>query len=187
MSEKIAEINQAGQYKIRLFWSSIMAIFIAGLGLAGYIPGFELFGSISPGYIPMAPSTVISLILLAVILLIFASSNIMALRINRICITIIAILVSSFGLAKSVEHFVHRGVTFERFLVTTTRKLGLILVGIMSPSTGAMFFLAGVSVLILIFHIGRRRHSKITGNFVGILGNSVVVGSLVFIFGYFYG
>ena len=52
-----------------LFRGSVLALgLVALLGLLGYLPGLELVGRIRAGYIPMAPSTAGSFLILCFVL-----------------------------------------------------------------------------------------------------------------------
>mgnify|MGYP001066767821 FL=1 len=51
-------------FKMTLTLGPVGAILIAIMGLLGYVPGLRLLGSIHPDYIPMAPSTAASFLIL---------------------------------------------------------------------------------------------------------------------------
>ena len=52
-----------------------MTVAIALMGLLGYVPGLGFLGSLHEGYIPMAPSTAVSFILLGGMLLYLVLSS----------------------------------------------------------------------------------------------------------------
>jgi hypothetical protein len=48
---------------------SCITVMLAALGMIGYFPGLEILGSFKKGFIPMAPATAFSFILLGAVLL----------------------------------------------------------------------------------------------------------------------
>ena len=133
--------------KISLF-SASAAISIALLDLLAYTPGLEIFGSISEDFIPMAPSTAISFLILGGILVLLFRQTIT----NRVHISSIAFtsLVTFFGMLEVVGHFTGMDLNFENQLVPELGYLLEIPIGRMSPSTGALFLLAGLALLALL-------------------------------------
>ncbi len=158
---------------------------IAVLGLLGYIPGLRTLGSVRLDYIPMAPSTAVSFLALGIILIFYVCFSWK--RWVSIPAQIIAALIGLFGFLKFIEYFVGAKGSFEQIFVRIPEKLGQIPIGIMSPSTGGIFFLAGFAVLILTPLAAKKNPPKLFGNLAGILGNFVFLGGLVFALGYFYG
>ena len=109
------------------------AIVIAVMGLMGYIPELALLGSVREGYIPMAPTTAISFILLGGILL---SITLRSLS-GTTCLFIgfLAALVSLFGVLEVAGHFTGRDLNFEDVFVPSAGYLGEIPIARMSYTT----------------------------------------------------
>ena len=104
------------------------AIAVAIMGLLGYLPGMELIGSIKENYIPMAPSTAVSFIVLGFIFLIL---NVKQLSEAKAIIPLIAtLLVSLFGILDVAGYFSGIDLNFEDTLVPTAGYLKGVPVGI---------------------------------------------------------
>ena len=88
-----------------------------------YFPGMSLLGSVFPDYIPMAPSTAFSFIILSVILTVYRYRLITGI-LHAGCL-FLAGLVSLFGLLKFSEHFTNAGSSFESIFIPALDKLGL--------------------------------------------------------------
>lgn len=160
-------------------------ILIATLGLLGYVPGLRIFGSARPDYYPMAPSTGISFLLLGIILVLYVQDFWQKRR--RFYAIILSSLVSIFGFLKCIEYFAGVETSFEEAIVTISSKLGEIPIGIMSPSTGALFFLSGITIILLIFQTTRKEQTKFFGHSAGILGSLIFICSMIFALSYLYG
>ena len=162
------------------------AIVIAVMGLLGYMPGLAMLGSVREGYIPMAPSTAISFIVLAAILLCITLVSVSGTRL--IFLGALTTLVSLFGLLEVTGYFVGMDLNFEDALVPGAGYLGEIPVARMSYSTGAAFFLAGLALLALLWRHGQSHalDSRL-GHFGGSLGSLVLSISLIFCLAYLVG
>jgi len=163
----------------------LISIFIAVMGLAGYLPGMHLLGSVAPDYIPMAPSTAVSFILLSVIVIIYINRPVTGLV--RPGIMLAAGSISIFGFLKCAEYFAGIEDGFEHAIVPALGRLGDIPVGIMSPSTGAGFFLAGTGVLLHVCKDTTKKEIKWVGPLAGILGSLLVLCGLTVFLGYIHG
>jgi len=161
------------------------AILIALFGLLGYVPGLGLLGSVRKGYIPMAPSTAVSFIVLGGILLALALRPLSGA--SRVLLGAVAALVSLFGALEVAGHFTGRDLNFEDALVPAAGYLGEIPVARMSPSTGALFFLAGLAAFALLLRV--RTHGRKTrlGHWGGSLGSLVLAIGSLFCLAYLYG
>lgn len=164
--------------------SFISVLLIASMGLIGYVPGLRLLGSVRADYIPMAPSTAISFILLSIVVLAVNSKPPLKYRYVYI---IISSIVAIFGFFKFAEYCAGIDVSFEEFIIGETAKLGDIPIGIMSPSTGALFCIAGIAVLMFLIKHLTRKHVNLFGKIFGIIGSIVIVGAFIYILGYLYG
>ena len=156
------------------------------IGLLGYVPGMGSLGSIREGYIPMAPSTAISFIVLGSVLCILTLRSLSGASLALM--GALAALISLFGVLEFAGHFAGKDLSLEDTLFPTLGNLGEIPIGRMSPSTGALFFLAGLSAFVLVSR-RRRPHSGETrlrycGDGLGILVSLI---GLAFSFAYLYG
>lgn len=170
--------------KKSVFISSSIVIIIAIFGLFGYIPGLRLLGSIRADYIPMAPSTAISFLLLSIIL-IMQTLDFLRRRIRFFAVLILA-AVSILGFLKWIEHYTGVEASFEESIIRISGEIGGIPIGIMSPSTGALFFLSGIIMILLIFQKTRKKYTIFFGHSAGILGSILIASSLIFIMSYLY-
>ncbi len=161
------------------------AIIVALMGLLGYVPGLGFLGSVREGYIPMAPSTSISFLVLGGILLAMTWRSLP--ETNLVLFTSPAALVSLFGALEVAGHLTERDLNFEDALVPNAGHLGEIPIARMSPSTGALFFIAGLAVCALLLR-GRASNQRTSfGHWGGCLGGMVLVVGLVFCSAYLYG
>lgn len=165
--------------------AALITIFTSMMGLLSYIPGQRVLGSVRENYIPMAPSTSISFIILGTIIL--SPPKIKRLRIPRSINYYLAFLVSLFGLLELVGFIVDKDLNFEHTIISVDEKLGSIPIGRMSPSTGTIFFLAGLAVMGLVttkshhFRLGQISKKS------GILGVITLFSSMIFLLAYAYG
>ena len=165
-----------------LFTSLVGAI--ALLGLFGYLPGMGLFASIRDDYIPMAPSTAASFLVLCFVLLILNAKRLSG---TKAVISVIATLfVALFGILEVAGHFSGMDLNFEDTIVPAVGTLDGVPIARMSPSTGAVFFLSGVAVFFLISRKLSKRNVYIE-YFGGGLGILVLLTSFVFCLAYLYG
>ena len=191
MIKRIAQktINNAimpGRFiKRTIIISSICSILIGILGLAGYIPGLRFLGNIRSDYIPMAPSTAISFLILSIIL-IMHTLGFWPKRV-RFFTAIILAAVSIFGFLKWIEYYVRPEGSFEESFMRLSDKIGEIPIGIMSPSTGALFFISAFIMIFLIFQVNGKKYTYFIGHLIGILGSLVIVSALIFVMSYLYG
>lgn len=165
--------------------SALIVIVIALLGLLGYVPGMELLGSIEADYIPMAPSTAVSFVILGFILVILNTKKTSTAK-TTIPITL-ALLVAIFGILEVAGYLTGMDLNFEDTIVPTAGTLQGIPIARMSPATGAAFSLSGVGIVFYIltlnFHKGNR-YMEYSGGGLGIL---VLFISFVFCLAYLYG
>ncbi len=172
------------QNKSLVFYSAIVTITIASLGLFSYIPGFGLWGSLGPDFIPMAPTTAISFILLAVssLLIKSKSSNKTASAFVLLCVALVAL----FGLLEVIGHFVNKDISLEEAFVPSVGELHGVPIARMSPSTGLFFFISGTTLL-LMFAVPPQRKRNFLVSCSGFLSVVVCASSLTFLLGYLYG
>ncbi len=163
---------------------SIVDIFIAVLGLLGYAPGLETLGRVQQNFIPMAPSTAVCFLLLGLILL-RLTFHPWKRQAGTLLFILISALVALFGLLEIPGSLTGLDLNFEDRLVPAAGKLVEIPIARMSPITGALFFLAGVSVFLLLKRSFSLKDQVAHGS--GILGGLVFIGSFVTTLGYLIG
>ncbi|MFA5903560.1 MAG: PAS domain S-box protein, partial [Desulfobacula sp.] len=160
-------------------------IAVAIMGLMGYLPGLRLLGSIKKDYIPMAPSTAISFIILGCILLFLNAKPLSGFK--SALIFILIFLVSLFGLLDIIGYYAGLDLNFEDTIVPITSTLNGIAVGRMSPVTGALFFVSGIVVFLLSLQQKPAENSKPIEYIGGGLNVFILMISFVFCLAYLYG
>lgn len=159
-------------------------IIIALGGLLSYLPGLRILGSIRADYIPMAPSTAVSFILLggALLKLVLRPPGGKQLRV----VQGLALLVALFGALELLGYVTGRDLNFEDALVPSVGYLDKIPIARMSPATGGLFFITGAAVVALL----RRAHNSPTYSrhspWGGRLGLLSAVVALAFCLSYLY-
>jgi len=167
------------------FFGAIGAIFLSLMGLLGYIPGLGFLGSIGEDFIPMAPSTAISFILLGSMLLMIERRSLS----NRVLfpLGVLAGLVSLFGALEVAGYFAGMDLNFEDTLVPAAGYLGEMPIARMSPSTGALFVLAGIAVSALLLKVRMQGKELLLGHLASAGGSVVFLASLIFCSAYLVG
>jgi diguanylate cyclase (GGDEF)-like protein len=162
--------------------SGAVVIFIAILGLIAYIPGLRIFGSIRSYYIPMAPSSAISFLMLGSMLILHILG--FWLKGRRFYAITLSAVVSVYGFLIFIEYIVRKDVSFENAIFRINEDVNGMPVGIMSPVTGVMLFLSGIILILLILHANRKKYTKIIGQSSGILGSILIACSATFTLSY---
>jgi PAS domain S-box-containing protein len=176
--DKIAESSRMSAL------STAPTMVLALLGLLAYAPGLQLLGSIHPQYIPMAPSTAISFLILSIALFFVKTAYLN--RVSKTAFVLVA-LVSLFGFLEVIGFLVDADLNFEDFILPEFGYLGSVQVGRMSPATGLFFILAGVGLLAAYIGQGWQGGSSASTLMPGIIGMILIIGSLVFLLGYLFG
>ena len=179
------DIFYSGSFGRTAFLGGAATSFLGALALLGWIPGLKFLASVHPLYIPVAPVTAVAFLLLGAIL----SAH--SLRPwqggGRALAAGISALVSTCGLIKFVTLWTGVDLPLEAFLYPAPAMLGGVPTGRMSPATGALFFLAGTGICLLLLREGKEPRSKFPGDLAGILGGLVAASGLTFLLGYLYG
>lgn len=168
---------------VNLAYCPIITIAIALLGLVSYTPGLAILGSLGSDYIPMAPSTAASFIILATFSIITRPNP--SLRVVVVSL-LFAIAVALFSGLEVLGHFTNQDLNFEDTFVPEFGELHGVPVARMSPSTGAFFFISSL-VIILLLAASLNRRKTFIEDCAGFLAILVLGGSLTFMLGYFYG
>ncbi|MCP4176415.1 MAG: HD-GYP domain-containing protein [bacterium] len=166
------------------YTASAISIIIAGVGLISYLLESRILASLHKDFIPMAPSTSVSFLILAAIVILhnFIIKN------KSICfaVVLIVLLVSLFGLLEIPGHFLNIDQNFEDILMPDFGKLGKFPIARMSPSTGGFFFISGISaiLLLLVKKSSKQEHSFLSMS--GILSCIILVSSIAILLSYFH-
>ncbi|MBX6315238.1 MAG: hypothetical protein IRY99_20355, partial [Isosphaeraceae bacterium] len=159
----------------------LVAIGLGVATLAGWLAGWRLLTSIRPGYIPMAPNTALSFILLGFALAIRPGPGMLGRR--AWSSGLIAAAVATVAALRLSEYATGIDLGVDRMaLEAPSERLGLAPVGKMALSTAIGFLLAGVA-LVLATWASRR---QTVADCVGGLGVVVAALGLIFTLGYLY-
>ena len=170
-------------WKVVWFGSLILVTGLALLGLLGYLPGLRRLASVHPDYIPMAPSTAVCFLSLAISL---AGSNRKTWHPGAPVYRALALLVALFGLLELLDYFTVANLDLEATLVPTFIELHGDPVRRMSPSTGLGFFAAGLAAFFVPGLQDRIQHASAMDYFTGALNLGVFGLGFVFSLAYFY-
>lgn len=160
-----------------------ITVSLSGIAITGWALNWLLLTRIEPDYIPMAPSTALSFVVLVGGLLIHVSKSLHhAFRILAGIGTFLVMLISFIIL---FEFFTGAGFDIERVLVVSPEKLGGVPIGRMSPITAVNFLLSGMALSLLLFSSpdGRQRTKSVAAG----LSTIVFSAGLIFLLGYLYG
>jgi len=166
-------------------FGNLGAISIAVFGLLSYIPGFGLLGSIRDDYIPMAPSTAVSFIVLGYCMYTMSMSAISNLKSSIILSA--TVLISLFGLLELIGFYYGVDLNFEDNIVPAAGQLNNIPIGRMSPSTGTAFFFAGTAILLLILQHRLPKYKKNLKHTGGVFAVIIIFTGFTFCLSYLYG
>jgi PAS domain S-box-containing protein len=186
------EMDQEQNQIVLLRWITLLGavstVVVAVMGLLGYIPALKRLGNISEAYIPMAPSTAVSFIVLGGVLIALNFKAFSSRKHTLIFGEVFTVLVALFAALEVVGHFTGWDLNFEDTIVPSAGFLGEIPIARMSPATGALFFLAGIAILVLILQqkptSDEKKHLKDCG---GIMGSVLVVTAFIFCLAYLFG
>ncbi|HEY3371628.1 MAG TPA: PAS domain S-box protein [Prolixibacteraceae bacterium] len=123
----------------------ISVVLLIGLfALIGWFGNISFLASFNKSYIPMAPGTAISLILLSAISLTFLLKNK-----NTKLIQVILSIVFLFHFGTLIDNLLEYPIAIERVFGTPTPVLGTFTLGRMSPLTLVLFLIISVSLFII--------------------------------------
>jgi PAS domain S-box-containing protein len=167
------------------FLFSLVAILIAILGLLGYLPHLRVLGSISKSYVPMAPSTALCFIIISSSVLYINFSH--HLKKSYWFIIFLLAVAIVFGGGKFIEYIVGNEISFEQKLLPDMGYMNKIPLGIMSPATGAAFFLDGIALFALFLNFSFFKRNIWLRYCASSIALFVMLVSFVFCLAYFYG
>jgi signal transduction histidine kinase len=158
---------------------SLVVVVIAIAALAGWFAGSRTLNAIRPGYIPMAPNTALSFILLGGALAVLDDGRRASARFAQGAAAVVLVITS----ARFAEYATGADIRVDHWLFRfPSGSVGLAPVGKMALFTSLTFILSAMGLLFLTFpdrrvvtHLG-----LLTGMTAGFLG-------LVFLLGYVYG
>ena len=158
-----------------------MVSLLGALAVLGWITGVRTLSSFRPHYIPISPDSALLFVVLGTVLVIRIRNRYSTSR--KYPLPIIAAIVSIYGLLKFFEYFTKSDLTFEKLLFPATESIGSFLIKRMSPVTGFLFFLSGLSLELERFFGIRRR----VPNLVATLGMIIASTGFVATVGYMFG
>jgi PAS domain S-box-containing protein len=155
---------------------------ISGAAIIGWLLKWLLLARISPAYIPMAPSSALSFVILSFALLVYARKpeSPQAMTFARVG----AFLVLLVGFVILLDSFTGMALDIERLLISRPEKFEGFPIGRMSPLTAANFMLAGSALLLLLISPPGRQRAKYAATYAA---NAVAAVGLVIVLGYVYG
>jgi PAS domain S-box-containing protein len=157
-----------------MFLSGVLAIF-------GWLTDIRVLSSISPKYIPMAPSTAFDFIIMGVMLSfnLFKNNN---KKIKPYILTF-TLLVTLSGLLHFLGSIFHLNLTFDQIWNLHNEKIGNIQIYKMSHYSGLLFFISGIAILLKYFGKEQKAIVNITGNLGMFIAFAGFIASLGYAFG----
>ena len=177
MSKKI--LNSIISFK---FLSQLCGIIAAALGILaimGWLMGWRTLSSIRADYIPMAPNTALSFIVLGISLCALITEKKQGLKLSKIGATVIFVL----SLIRFAEFSVNINLNVDRWIFQApSEKLGLIPVGQMALPTTINFLFASAA----LFLASSLKKHWIMGGAERLLSVATTLIGLAFSLGYIY-
>ena len=155
---------------------ALLLVLLGSLVLLGWLWNVGFLTTVLPGRITMKPNTAISFLLLGVALFLLTRSN--QTRSTQLWCAASAALVSLVGLLTLSEYVFHARLGIDQLLFKDVVQLSF--PGRMAHITAFNFFIAGLSVLLLVFS---EKRAKLSQTLAAIIG----LGALFAIVGYLYG
>ncbi|MFA6223676.1 MAG: PAS domain S-box protein [Desulfomonilaceae bacterium] len=177
-------MNEGTKTEFRLVMASCSVVVGIGfLGMLGWLLGQRNLTSFGPDFIPMAPSTAMSFILLGGSIL--SSVQRSSRKSNRIFGTTALLVVGSFCLLEIAQFFgVGASFDIEGTLLPNLGAFGHVLAGRMSPITAVCFvFASGASGLLT----PSGSYRDLARSAASIIGWILAVANIMFVLGYLYG
>jgi len=166
---------------------SLGCIIIAFFGLIGYMFDFVLFSRVYDEYIPMAPSTAISFILTGMVIYI----NNLSYRVHYKAAHLISLLllfaVMLHGLLATLSAVTTVDLRLGHYILSDHRYFQNVEAGYMSPLTGALFFLSGLSLIIIFSQLYFFKRHAFGYRLAEIIGIVCLSTSATYCLSYFYG
>ncbi|MBI4690241.1 MAG: PAS domain S-box protein [Nitrospirae bacterium] len=163
-----------------LLCSAITAV-VGAVTIAGWVFDILIIARVRETYIPMAPSTALSFIILSTAL--FAHIRYPEHRIVRMAAKGGTIMVLCICFVILIEYLTGINLDIEQ-LLSGSQKVGVITIGRMSPVTAINFLLTAAALLLLFIPRADVQRGKDAASILGII---VVLAGLVLILDYLYG
>lgn len=156
-------------------------ILLGCIGVFSITEFFLALARIRKDYIPMAPDTGFLFITFGIIL-ILEGYKLINEKIRRV-LAILFGLVTVYAALKVAEYFLKTDLTFGNLLFPTHAKLNQFPMYRMSPVTGALFSISGLSFFFSYIKGPRERKLKMSNIAGFIIGNAGVIAFLGYLFG----
>ncbi|MBI5749612.1 MAG: PAS domain S-box protein [Nitrospinae bacterium] len=164
------------------FFSQLCGLIAAGLGvvaIAGWLTGWRILSGIRADYIPMAPNTALSFIVLGISLFALLTERRWGLKLSRIGVTVVFAL----SLIRFAEFSVNINLNVDRWIFqVSSEKFGLIPVGQMALPTALNFLFASVA----LFLASSLKKHWIAGGVERLLSGTTTLIGFAFSLGYIY-
>lgn len=151
------------------------------IALSGWALDIQLLASIRSDYIPMAPNTAAAFVALSIAL--YAITCRPANRILRWCAKVTTVFVLLLCSSTFIQYVTDSDLGIDRLLFVTTKTLGQIPVGFMSPITAVNFLLSGFSLLLTTSSPAKGKYIK---SMASSLATIVIFTGSIVILGYLY-
>ena len=167
-----------------IYLACAISALIAIAGLASYLPGLAILGSFGPGYIPMAPSSALCILL---------AGSVLALRVrwrqrgaSPMTLAVPTLFMVLICLLEIAENQTGSDWDFGNW-PAVGRTLGGIPVGQMSSATGPVLLSIGLSTFALLLPAKDGRRARLFANCSSALGSISLLVSATFFLAYLYG
>jgi PAS domain S-box-containing protein len=155
-------------------------VLISVLGLLGWGLGLPALTSIRPGYVPIALSTCIALLIQGTILIVYVQWPSHA---RRWPLAALAAATAIFAILAFAGAFVHLDMTFEGALLPSDVRFAQFPVDRMSPFTGMLVFSTGIALFLLLLHKNQKLIPHLAAGLAGLAALAGLIGTV----GYAYG
>jgi signal transduction histidine kinase/DNA-binding response OmpR family regulator/HAMP domain-containing protein len=161
------------------------AILVPLVSLAGWLAGIPRLASYGDRFIPMAPSTAICFIFLALPLAIMLGPR--HLPGERRAAVVAGVLVAGYGLLAALDGLFGLPLNPDHLLFAQWRAQDVHPLGQMSPMTGFFFILSALALVSLVRGLSRERTGSSWLSLAGLAGSLVLLGGTIFVLGYAFG
>ncbi|OGL43151.1 MAG: hypothetical protein A2W05_00165, partial [Candidatus Schekmanbacteria bacterium RBG_16_38_10] len=164
------------------FFCTAISLLICILGIIGYFSGYLILARISTSFIPMAPLTVLSFLIINSALLIHLSeqSPSKVKSFFRISVTIIYIIC----FIVLIDYFLGTKIDLERVFKASPEKFGNVPTQRMSPVTAVNFIFLGISLLLIFPFLKSKKNQRVKT--ASLLSSVVCFSSFVLLIGYLF-
>ncbi|MFZ3059143.1 MAG: PAS domain S-box protein [Candidatus Methanoperedens sp.] len=153
---------------------------ISGAAIIGWVLNWLLLARISPAYIPMAPSSALSFVILSFALFVYARKPERPQAMTFAKVGAFLVLLVCFIIL--IDFFTGAGLDIENLLYFQPEKFDAVPIGRMSPITAANFLLSACALLLLLASPPGKQRAKgaavCLATFVFSIGLVIVVGYL---------